>query len=440
MPARSAPNTLLLGWRKPQRSCPFGFAPALPGPEADERPEPIHADDEGHLLTIGPTGSGKGVAAIITALLAFRGLTLVIDPKGEACHVTARQRALLGPVLRLDPYGKTTNRPDALNPFDLVRHTSMGIPEAALLLTDLLAPPTFTKDPFWDNRATSLIAGLVAYILACEPPERCHPGTLRDLLTGNDPVYQIAVLLDTKKKEMGTFAYQELAQFLNLAERETRPSVLATATQHLTLFGDDSVAEAVCTTTVDLDAVRRGTPMTIYLVLPVDKLRSHGRLLRLWVATLLRVLMARTRRPETPTLFLLDEAAQIGRLGDLVTAMTLLRGYGVRVWSFWQDLQQLKRLYPNEWQTLLTNARTLQIFGAHWLFRKELAGLLGVHPDALTVPKGEQLLVAPDGAITRAQKANYLTDEPFQGRFDENPLFKEWKRADPDRAGRSQRS
>ena len=51
---------------------------------------------------------------------------------------------------------------------------------------------------------------------------------------------------------------------------------------------------------------------------------------------------------ENSTLMLLDEAAQLGTLPQLRQAITLLRGYGVRVWSFWQDLSQLINLYPND--------------------------------------------------------------------------------------------
>ena len=43
---------------------------------------------------------------------------------------------------------------------------------------------------------------------------------------------------------------------------------------------------------------------------------------------------------------LIDEAAQLGTLDELRSAITLMRGYGVKGWSFWQDLSQLQRIYP----------------------------------------------------------------------------------------------
>lgn len=425
MLAPDRPTDLLLGWTASDPPARLGFAPPSQPPGEPDLPIPdlpIYAEPEGHLVTIAPTGAGKGRSAIIPALLDYAGPAIVIDPKGEACAVTSRHRATLGPVVRLDPYLRTGDRSGALNPFDLVATASLEPVEAALLLASLLAPPSFSKDPFWDNRATSLLSGLIAAVLTTAPPEERHPVTVRNRLTSDDPVYSLAVLLDTVGKQMPPFAYQEIAQFLQLSERETRPSVLATATQHLTILGEEAVAATLRETTFDLDAVRRGDPLTIYLVLPVEKLASHGRLLRLWTATLLRTLSLRTSRPDHPTLLLLDEAAQLGPLDDLVTATTLLRGYGVRVWSFWQNVQQLSTLYPTHWQTILENARTLQVFGTHWVGRSALAALLDVPPDALVLAPDRQILIAPDGTRTTARKADYLVDEPFEGRYDPNPL------------------
>ncbi len=421
---------LLLGWRDDAPPPAVGFSTAAPR-RPTGGPEPVWSDDEGHLVTFGPTGAGKGRAAILPALLEYCGPAVVVDPKGEACAVTARHRARLGPVVRLDPYRLTTDAPDALNPFHIVRSAGMNVTEASLLLADLLAPPTFSREPFWDNRATSLISGLIELVFRTAEPEEAHPGTLRQRMATDDLAYSLAVLLDRHPDLKDTFGYQEVAQFLQLPAENTRGSVHGTATQHTVLLGDPAVAAAVRETTFDLDAVRRGDPMTVYLVLPVDKLRSHGRLLRLWVATLLRVLMARTERPRTPTLFLLDEAGNLGQMDDLVTAVTLLRGYGVRTWSFWQSLQQVQRLYPDDWHTLLANAAAVQVLGSHWLDRTALAKLLDVPPAALAVSADRQLLVTGDGERAVLRKADYLADDRFAGLYDANPLFRGWDHPRP---------
>ena len=51
--------------------------------------------------------------------------------------------------------------------------------------------------------------------------------------------------------------------------------------------------------------------------------------------------------------------------------MTLLRGYGLQTWSFWQDPSQLQNLYPNDWPTMVNNCRAVQCFGANTMLAAE---------------------------------------------------------------------
>jgi hypothetical protein len=153
--------------------------------------------------------------------------------------------------------------------------------------------------------------------------------------------------------------------------------------------------------TIDLSAVRRGDPMTIYIVIPPDKLESHGALLRLWVGALMLTVMGRRRRPKRSTLFLLDECAQLGEFGPLRQSMTLLRGYGLQVWPFFQDLSQLQRLYPKDWRTIFNNAGVFQLFGvANHLMAKESADLIGdIDADILRKMAKDRQVIAAEFAL-----------------------------------------
>jgi type IV secretion system protein VirD4 len=166
--------------------------------------------------------------------------------------------------------------------------------------------------------------------------------------------------------------------------------------------------------------------MTIYLVLPPEKLLSHRGLLRLWVVTLLTVVMRRARLPKMRTLFLLDEASQLGSLDLLPQAISLLRGYGLQVWTFWQDLSQLIKLYPNNWEAVVNNAAVLQAFGVPGhAARVGWRAVLG-DGDAQLASElhAEEMLVAITGqSTTRHTRANYLYDKAFTGRFDANHRF-----------------
>ncbi len=421
---------LLLGWRTLPRSALFSG----PGAESDAPPyrllgdmsDPILYEGDSHLLTVAPTGSGKGRGAIIPNLLRYPGPMIVVDPKGENYHVTARYRRALGQQVHvLDPFGVVTRHTSRLNPFDIFDLPNAQIDADSEMLAELLAGGILSlKDPFWDISASSLIAGLIAYITCHMPREEREFKHFRELLW-SDFVYRIAKLLD-ERDDLHPFVRAELEGFMGITADMTRGGILATAFTHAHVLKSDAVLASLGPSTIDLEAVIRGEPMTIYMIIPPTKLDSHRALLRLWIGTLLLALMQRKKRPDMRTVFLLDECAQLGSLGVLRQAVTLMRGYGLQIWMFFQDLSQLKRLYPDDWQTMVNNAAVLQTFGLNSnLVAREMADLIGgISPSALRrLPTDHQVAVMPGTETLVSRRPDYLSDPLFEGRFDPNPLF-----------------
>jgi type IV secretion system protein VirD4 len=67
-------------------------------------------------------------------------------------------------------------------------------------------------------------------------------------------------------------------------------------------------------------------------------------------------------RPLVPVLFMLDEFAQLGRMEIIEDNYALMRGYGVKLWTIWQDLNQAKNLYNERWESFISNAGIVQAF------------------------------------------------------------------------------
>jgi type IV secretion system protein VirD4 len=418
---------LFLGWEGTEHVPTLGFKPSNGNKLARS---PLTYPGDGHLMTVAPTGAGKGVGVIIPALLTYPGSVIVTDIKGENYQVTARYRRALGQqVVVLDPFGLVTSKDkaDKLNPFDLFKIPGSD-PEsdAEMLAAQLAVGHEFTSDRYWEDTGRGLVAGLVADVAMSSPPEKRNLCTLRELLYNDDLDYTLAVALDTRKKTMSPLARDEFVAYLAAPSDKTRPCIRTTATTFVKCLGSTCVAKSLEKSTFDLCDLLNNKPMTIYLVLPPEKLLSHRGLLRLWVVTLLTVVMRRARLPKVRTLFLLDEAAQLGSLDLLPQAVSLLRGYGLQVWTFWQDLSQLIKLYPNNWEAVVNNAAVLQAFGVPGhAARVGWRTVLG-DADALLASElhTEEMLVAITGQpTTRHTRANYLNDKPFAGRFDSNYRF-----------------
>lgn len=393
---------LLLGWKEPSRRA--GTAQPFPTPIWDNA-------DEGHLVTIAPTGAGKGVSCIIPALLSWRGPAIVIDPKGENCAVTIARRQAMGQQVHvLDPFGITGHGGGSLNPLDVLQPGEGCIEEDAAVIANLLIQGlTFKNDPFWDERATALIIEVIRQVMA-----------VKDLA---------ARTLGSVRRHLETLAAagptRELMMF---GSDKTRASIFATAASHMGFVRGANVEASLQRSSISLDEIYHGDPVTVYLVLPPDRLASHGKLLRLWLGVMMTVIARRARVPDQPTLLLIDETAQLGALDELRTAVTLMRGYGVRVWSFWQDLSQIRRTYPDDWESLLNNAATLQVFGAcspH--AASQMQQYLGdfLPKPLLSLKPNEMVLVRPGEQPSMVRRPNYLRDTMFAGLAAENPFHRD---------------
>jgi type IV secretion system protein VirD4 len=423
-----------------KRAGPAGFDPSSavllgfevgagtrPAAEAPPLLRPVWREGEGHLLTIAPTGAGKGTGCIIPTLLTWDGPAIVIDPKGENFAVTADRRRKLGQkVAVLDPFGITgPGVADALNPFDLmIVGGRQGGDDAAVIARLAVQGSALPRDPFWDERAETLIAGLILHVAATAGPEHRHLGEVRRLVELSAKQQdKLAVEL----RQSSTAESAAAAGILEMHASNTRSGILSTAASHLSFLRGGVVQSSLSRSSIRLDDVARGRPLTIYLVVPPDRLISHGKLLRLWLGTLITVLARRRRIPEKPTLLIVDEAAQLGPMDELRSAVTLMRGYGVKVWSFWQDVSQLVRTYPVDWQSFVNNASALQVFGmGHAHGSSELDGTLGYRgrtmledmppEDTLVIERGQRprILVRP----------NYLDDPELAGLAKANPFYR----------------
>jgi type IV secretion system protein VirD4 len=259
-----------------------------------------------------------------------------------------------------------------------------------------------------------MITGGIAWLIADCQPEECNLGALFDLFTDDDVVYRLALLLDNKEKLRNRAARAAFASFLQLPDQNTRPSVLGTTLTHLRLFDSDLVRTLTDETTIDLDAFIAGEPMSIYIIVPPLRLSAFSPLLRLWLSGLILAMTQRKDRLKERTLMLCDEIGNIGRIDALLIATTLLRSWGVTLWTFWQNMAQLQ-IYGVQANTFVDNAGIVQIFGARNLrMAQELVNILGgMSAEAiLAMPQDQQILLI-EGKSIQCSQTRYYSDKAF---------------------------
>ncbi|CAA6603752.1 hypothetical protein MTBLM1_130004 [Rhodospirillaceae bacterium LM-1] len=412
-------TSILLGYALQDTKQPIGFSQTVSAQNSSVK-EPVLYDGEGHLLTLGSTGSGKGVSCIIPTLLSYTGPVVVVDPKGEAAKLTAGyRREFLGQrVLIVDPWRLVAEQTHALNPLDAVDMNQPGYFEAAQALASLIIATDSGEqrvDPHWNMRARQIVTSLLLLLA------RHFPSHLRNLemlsRIFSMPPADFAKLMAAADRSPVPEITRLPGQVLMAADKE-RSSIFSSALRGLGVWSSSFLLPAIDRSDVKLDEIIDGAPLTIYFVIPPQNLKTHGGLLSVWIGTILNAILKRTPGQDLPkTLLILDEAAQLGYLPQVPLLYSIARGFGVRVWTIWQSPAQLKITYPDDYENLIDQCHVLQAFGiTNSRMAHQIAHLVGgVTPEEiLDMPSNQSLVLAQTFADRKPRfltKPNYLHDK-----------------------------
>ncbi|MDB5584480.1 MAG: conjugal transfer protein TraG [Bradyrhizobium sp.] len=335
-----------------------------------------------HILTIGPTRSGKGRRLLAPELIYDTDRSIVVvDPKGELAKWTAAHRAKFGEVFALDPFGVLEGMPGlemksaGYNPMRWLDPTSEDYIDDATVIAEAICPIESQREPHFEQGAQEIVAGLILYHRLINGDAQLGdirrdlgrtPAAWRNLLLGDDmgrtkegwPCVFMAAdehnipALWTKLGELTAISPEdrELNGFIRSAKTQTR------------FLDSPPIGRDLGRAGVDFGTLKQ-RPVTVYLVLPPVRLVTHAKWLRLVIAgaiEALRKTLDPTGRPET--LIILDEFAQLGRMQSVETGVQLNAGYGIKFWIIAQNISQLKNLYGENWETF-TSAGALTSYG-----------------------------------------------------------------------------
>jgi type IV secretion system protein VirD4 len=349
-----------------ENACRLVFAAFLGTRWRDKRP--VRLARYTHLATFAPTGRGKGVSVLIPNLLSDRQSCVVTDPKGELFQLTAehRRQRLGHRVLRLDPFAIGSAGPAAtLNPMDLIDPRAVDFIDQCRDLANALVVRQGTEhEPHWNDSAELVLTAFIAFVAAYEPnPAERNLQLVKDLVSSRHAFGQAVAKMQTIEGFGGVI--KRAGHQLSWFQDKELGSVLTTVQRHTAFLDGPAVAACTRVSSFDPRELRSGR-VTLYLILPPERLVTLAPLMRTWISTLLRALSRGQASEQHPVLFYLDEAGHLGRnLQSLEDAVTLMRGYGIRLWFFFQSVAQLKDCFGDRAAKILDNIDTQQYFGTN---------------------------------------------------------------------------
>jgi type IV secretion system protein VirD4 len=343
----------------------LGFACSnTEGPPETLQKRPIQYVGDRHILTFGPNGSGKSRRALLPNLINLTGWSmLVIDIKAELASWSAEHRRKAGSeVLFLNPFGAGGLPSMAFNPVAALDPASDDFVDDALGLAEAIVVPD-SRDPHWSASAQDLLCALIMYSRLTGANDGSL-GHVRELI--GKPSLAFAQEVAAMMKAGTDLGHEELTvkagrfRDINPENRELN-SILSTASTNTRWLDSRPIKAALARGAFDFASMKE-RPVTVYLILPANRLGTHSAWLRLIITAVVQKLMKDVSVAKTPVMLMLDEAAQLLDPPVIRNAMTMMRGYGIKMWSVYQDLPQAKIILGERFESYAANAGALQSF------------------------------------------------------------------------------
>ena len=272
--------------------------------------------DEGHILVLGPSGTGKTSALLIPTLRSWQGTALVVDISGDiSANVNTPNKIVFDPTS------------ENCIPYDVFASIN-----------------EVTDDTERQERLEQL-----AFVEICE------------FFLGHD----WRSLLNDIAKQQNPIANMFISSFAGASEQNTAGCKQA-ADDALKLFAtNDKIKNALRKVPSYEKAISPATLETssVYIYIPDEKLKIYGDLLRIITAQSMEYFSSRPTENKQTILFCLDEFASFGKL-QIVESLRKLRKRRIRILVLTQSLADLDMIYgKDERKAMLSNFKFTVLLG-----------------------------------------------------------------------------
>ncbi len=407
----------------------------------------------GHHLVVAGTRGGKGVSAVIPAILDHQGPVVALDIKGENFAVTRRHRQELGrKVAVLNPFAVVEASRDCFNPLDYIRPEHLAR-DIAVLADGLVKPEPGDAGHFSDM-ARNLIAGAIEVVVTNEDPEKRNLVTVMDLLLSSNLEVTLKAWAENRDI-VGHRAAQIAATILGTGEKE-RGSIISTLSKAFDWMKFDEMRAFLSGTSFWLDDLLDDR-VDIFIVVPLDQVKDQAVFMRLFINLVLGTVVRQDgrRKVKAPILLVLDEFVRMGRMDQIMNIANVAAGAGIEALFVTQDTGQVEQTYGKyDARSIFGSCITKRVFNVNDIETAEWAarhlGDSTVYSQQiregrsqddgwdLSYAEQRQKLMTPEQIMgmraddilllvgnhnpLRAKQNLYFEGQGYRGRYDLNPL------------------
>lgn len=150
---------------------------------------------------------------------------------------------------------------------------------------------------------------------------------------------------------------ENASPFIDMAP-ETYSGVTSNLSRFTKFLSDPQIKAATATSSfsmTDLTGAGQDRPTTLYLVIPPDRVETQRTWLRLMITAGMQTFKRKPPGSKYRCLFLIDEFPALGKIEGIKEAIATMAGYGVDFCLIVQSLVQLKELYGDAYNDILSN-------------------------------------------------------------------------------------
>lgn len=349
-----------------------------------------------NILIFGGSGTGKTRFEVKPNLLQAHSNYVVTDPKGDLLHETGyffekegyRIRVLnLIDMEHSDKYNFFEYLPD--NQPDRIQS------EIEKLVTNIMknagnneGGKTAPKDEFWDNATSLLLSAIFYYVkVHIKDPAEQNLSKVAELLLKANPDQSNKAELDEVFKEIETKhganePSVKLYKSYKLAGEKTLQSINISAVTKLSKFFIKEVQDLTTKDEINIREFANPDSKMILYVIISDTDTSFNFLVAMLYQQLFDVLFEEARkrggRLPVPLRMLLDEFANIGKIPNFESIISVVRSRNISVVPIFQSLAQVKNAYDKAADIILDNCDTWIFLGGQSTdTTKEMSGKIG---------------------------------------------------------------
>ena len=339
-----------------------------------------------NVLVVGGPGTGKTQFVVNPNLCQMGSNYIITDPKGEilaGAGTMLRKAGYKIKVLNLDEMSES----DYYNPFKYLRQDR---DEDVLTLIDTIVkntdgPDKKSSDPFWEKAEALFLQSLFFYVVYKEPEHRKNIGSIIEYL--GKAQYE----LEPGQKNEIDQMFEELEQenpghiavasykLFRASSKETLKSIVITANARFGPFAISAVKNLFSYDTFELDKIDEQKNALFLIIKPTKtKFNFIGAMFYTQVFSQLDYIANEVNKKKygeltlrIPTLFILDEFANIGKIPDFEKILSYARSLNIGIFPILQNLNQLKEMYKDSWETIVGSCDSFIFLGANDNFTLE---------------------------------------------------------------------